>query len=118
MRGTRPTSLLRGSWRPASRLMLGVALAATLVGGTPAAARAQTGDCDRVRLVDSISNVDLIVRCPSGEVRHIRIAGLDVCPEGWPLSDPDLNVITLSDRVANLVSGGPLLLGPALSPLP
>ncbi|HLH22596.1 MAG TPA: hypothetical protein VK066_08740 [Chloroflexota bacterium] len=98
----------------APRLILGALLALALAAGLAPAARAQGDACDRVRLVDMISNVDLVVRCPSGEVRRVRLAGLEAWPDGWPLADPDLNPITLSDRVANLVRGGPLTLGPVL----
>jgi hypothetical protein len=101
-----------------SRLALALVVAVLVGGSLPLSAGAQGPACDRVRIVDAVSNVDLVVRCPDGEIRMVRVAGLQVWPEGWPLADPELNRITLADRVAQAARGGALLLSPAVGRAP
>jgi hypothetical protein len=118
MIGKSPAAAVSARAFRAPRLVLIAVMALTLALGVAPGARAQADGCDRVRLVEFLTNVDLVVRCPSGEVRRVHLAGLQAWPTGWPLADPVLNPITLADRVDNLVRGGPLVLGPVLARTP
>jgi hypothetical protein len=99
------STLTRASRTP--RVLVGAFLLLLVGSGLQPGVLAQTGNCQRAELVSWASNIDLFVRCPSGAVVQVRVAGLQPWRNGWPLSD------LLPEFVQNQMRGAALVLSPA-----
>jgi endonuclease YncB( thermonuclease family) len=75
-----------------------------LATGSAAPVAAQAPGCQQAQAVAVVDNVDLLLRYPAGGVGQIRLAGLQVWPDGWPLADQ------IPDQVVSMVRRQPLCL--------
>jgi len=86
------------------RQLAWVVVLVLVLAGSAAPVAAQAPSCQQAQAVAVVDNVDLVVRYPAGGVGQVRLAGLQVWPDGWPLADQ------IPDRVVAEVRGRPLCL--------